>query len=99
MVSNSRKSKSLAALEPHAWCWQYHSARIAFEGLAYPRSSLNNPHSELQTIVSSAIVQQLRLIPLGLEDALETTWEWLQRPAADLGTGKVAAQATSHLGR
>jgi DNA processing protein len=57
-----------------------------------------NASYELQTIVSSAIVQQLRLIPLGLEDALETTWEWLQTQA-DLGTGKVAYKRHSHLGR
>ena len=65
------------------------TARALLLKFGLPEVVFEQPASELQTIVSSAIVQQLRLIPLGLEDALETTWEWLQTPA-DLGTGKVA---------
>ena len=65
------------------------TARALLLKFGLPEVVFEQPSYELQTIVSSAIVQQLRLIPLGLEDALETTWEWLQTQA-DLGTGKVA---------
>ena len=65
------------------------TARALLLKFGLPEVVFEQPASELQTIVSSAIVQQLRLIPLGLEDALETTWEWLQTQA-DLGTAKVA---------
>ena len=65
------------------------TARALLLRFGLPEAIFEQSASELQTIVSSAIVQQLRLIPLGLEDALETTWEWLQTQA-DLGTAKVA---------
>lgn len=65
------------------------TARALLLKFGLPEVVFEQPASELQTIVSSAIVQQLRLIPLGLEDALETTWEWLETQA-DLGTSKVA---------
>ena len=65
------------------------TARALLLRFGLPEAIFEQSASELQTIVSSAIVQQLRLIPLGLEDALETTWEWLQTQA-DLGTSKVA---------
>ena len=65
------------------------TARALLLRFGLPEAVFEQSTSELQTIVSSAIGQQLRLIPLGLEDALETTWEWLQT-RADLGTSKVA---------
>ena len=65
------------------------TARALLLRFGLPEAVFEQSTSELQTIVSSAIGQQLRLIPLGLEDALETTWEWLQTKA-DLGTAKVA---------
>ena len=65
------------------------TARALLLRFGLPEAVFEQSTSELQTIVSSAIGQQLRLIPLGLEDALETTWEWLQTQA-DLGTAKVA---------
>ncbi|MSP34146.1 MAG: DNA-protecting protein DprA [Limnohabitans sp.] len=65
------------------------TARALLLRFGLPEAVFEQSTSELQTIVSSAIGQQLRLIPLGLEDALETTWEWLQTQA-DLGTSKVA---------
>ena len=74
------------------------TARALLLKFGLPEVVFEQPSYELQTIVSNAIVQQLRLIPLGLEDALETTWEWLQTQA-DLGTGKVAFhKATGSLG-
>jgi len=54
------------------------TARALLLKFGLPEIVFEQPASELQTIVSSAIVQQLRLVPLGLEEALETTWEWLQ---------------------
>jgi DNA processing protein len=65
------------------------TARALLLRFGLPEAVFEQSTSELQTIVSSAIGQQLRLIPLGLEDALKTTWEWLQTQA-DLGTSKVA---------
>jgi len=65
------------------------TARALLLRFGLPEAVFEQSTSELQTIVSSTIGQQLRLIPLGLEDALETTWEWLQTQA-DLGTDKVA---------
>jgi DNA processing protein len=65
------------------------TARALLLRFGLPEAVFEQSTSELQTIVSSAIGQQLRLIPLGLEDALETTWEWLQTQA-DLGTAEVA---------
>ncbi len=65
------------------------TARALLLRFGLPEAVFEQSTSELQTIVSSTIGQQLRLIPLGLEDALETTWEWLQTQA-DLGTSKVA---------
>jgi DNA processing protein len=65
------------------------TARALLLRFGLPEAVFEQSTSELQTIVSSATGQQLRLIPLGLEDALETTWEWLQTQA-DLGTAKVA---------
>lgn len=65
------------------------TARALLLRFGLPEALFEQSTSELQTIVSSTIGQQLRLIPLGLEDALETTWEWLQTQA-DLGTSKVA---------
>jgi DNA processing protein len=65
------------------------TARALLLRFGLPEAVFEQSTSELQTIVSSAIGQQLRLIPLGLEDALETTWEWLQTQA-DLGAAKVA---------
>lgn len=65
------------------------TARALLFRFGLPEAVFEQSTSELQTIVSSAIGQQLRHIPLGLEDALKTTWEWLQTQA-DLGTSKVA---------
>jgi DNA processing protein len=65
------------------------TARALLLRFGLPEAVFEQSTSELQTIVSSATGQQLRLITLGLEDALETTWEWLQTQA-DLGTAKVA---------
>ena len=65
------------------------TARALLLRFGLPEAVFEQSASALQTIVSSAVVQQLRLIPLGLEDAFETTWDWLQTPA-DLGTSKVA---------
>ena len=65
------------------------TARALLLRFGLPEAVFEQSAFALQTIVSSAVVQQLRLIPLGLEDALETTWEWLQTQA-DLGTSKVA---------
>lgn len=65
------------------------TARALLLRFGLPEAVFEQSTSELQTIVSSAIGQQLRHIPLGLEDALETTWKWLQTHA-DLGTSKVA---------
>jgi DNA processing protein len=65
------------------------TARALLLKFGLPEAIFEQSTSELQTIVSSSTGQQLRLIPLGLEDALETTWEWLQTKA-DLGTSKVA---------
>ena len=65
------------------------TARALLLRFGLPEAVFEQSTSELQTIVSSAIGQQLRRIPLGLEDALETTWDWLQ-PQANLGTSKVA---------
>jgi DNA processing protein len=65
------------------------TARALLLRFGLPEAIFEQSTSELQTIVSSSTGQQLRLTPLGLEDALETTWEWLQTKA-DLGTSKVA---------
>ncbi|MEI7976299.1 MAG: DNA-processing protein DprA [Betaproteobacteria bacterium] len=65
------------------------TARALLLRFGLPEAIFELSAAELQTLVSGSMSQQLRLIPLGLEDALETTWEWLQTQA-HLGTSKSA---------
>ena len=65
------------------------TARALLLKFGLPEAIFEQSADELQTIVSSALGRQLRLIPLGLEEAVDTTWEWLQTQA-HLGTSKVA---------
>ena len=65
------------------------TARALLLKFGLPEAIFEQSACELQAIVSSALGRQLRLIPLGLEDAVDTTWEWLQTQA-HLGTSKVA---------
>ncbi len=65
------------------------TARALLLRFGLPEAIFEQSTRELQTLVSGAICQQLRLVPSSLEAALETTWEWLQTPA-HLGTSKVA---------
>ena len=54
------------------------TARALLLRYGLPAAIFEQSASELQTIVSGTLSQQLRLVPLGLDEALETTWEWLQ---------------------
>ena len=57
------------------------TARALLKAFGLPELIFQKSASELQAIVSPAASHQLCLVPEGLEDALNTTWEWLQRPA------------------
>ena len=65
------------------------TARALLHRFGLPEAIFEQSTRELQTLVSGAMCQQLRLVPPSLDVALETTWEWLQTPA-HLGTTKVA---------
>ena len=54
------------------------TARALLLRYGLPAAIFEQSASELQTIVSGTLSQQLRLVPLGLDEALETTWDWLQ---------------------
>lgn len=56
------------------------TARALLKGFGLPDSIFQRSASELQTLVSAAVVQQLISIPLGLEEAVDVTWEWLYTP-------------------
>ena len=57
------------------------TARALLQGFGLPETIFKRSASELQALVSSAISRQLCQVPEGLEETLDITWEWLQKPA------------------
>lgn len=57
------------------------TARALLQAFGLPESLFQRSAAELQALVSSAVSQQLCREPEGLEDTLNITWEWLQKPA------------------
>jgi len=57
------------------------TARALLQGFGLPETIFKRSASELQALVSPAISHQLCLVPEGLEETLDITWEWLQKPA------------------
>ena len=57
------------------------TARALLQGFGLPETIFKRSASELQALVSSAISHQLCQVPEGLEETLDITWEWLQKPA------------------
>lgn len=57
------------------------TARALFQAFGLPESLFQRSAAELQALVSPAVSQQLCKEPEGLEDTLNITWEWLQKPA------------------
>ena len=57
------------------------TARALLQAFGLPESLFQRSATELQALVSSAVSQQLCREPEGLEDTLNITWEWLQKPA------------------
>jgi DNA processing protein len=66
------------------------TARALLQAFGLPETLFQRSASELQAIVSPAVSQQLCKEPEGLEDTLNITWDWLQKPAPR------HAQATLH---
>ena len=56
------------------------TARALLQGFGLPETIFKRSASELQALVSSAISHQLCQVPEGLEETLDITWEWLQKP-------------------
>ena len=56
------------------------TARTLLKAFGLPELIFQQSASELQALVGPAASHQLCLEPEGLEDALNTTWEWLQKP-------------------
>lgn len=56
------------------------TARTLLKAFGLPALIFQQSASELQALVGPAASHQLCLEPEGLEDALNTTWEWLQKP-------------------
>ena len=57
------------------------TARALLQGFGLPENIFQRSASELQALVSPAVSHQLCLEPVGLEETLNVTWEWLQKPA------------------
>jgi DNA processing protein len=57
------------------------TARALLQGFGLPENIFRRSASELQALVSPAVSHQLCLEPDGLEETLNITWEWLQKPA------------------
>ncbi len=57
------------------------TARALLKAFGLPEIIFQKSEAQLQAIVSPAVSHLLCLEPEGLEDALNTTWEWLQKPA------------------
>ena len=57
------------------------TARALLKAFGLPEIIFQKSAAQLQAIVSPAVSHLLCLEPEGLEDALNTTWEWLQKPA------------------
>ncbi len=65
------------------------TARTLLKGFGVPEAIFERSASELQALVSTAMSQQLLVIPVGLEAAFETTWLWLQKQV-HLGASRIA---------
>ena len=57
------------------------TARALLKAFGLPEIIFQKSAAQLQAIVSPAVSHLLCLEPEGLEVALNTTWEWLQKPA------------------
>ena len=57
------------------------TAKALLQGFGLPEVIFQRSAAELQAFVSPAVSHQLCLEPEGLEDTLNITWEWLQKPA------------------
>jgi DNA processing protein len=57
------------------------TARALLKAFGLPEMIFQKSAAQLQALVSPAVIHQLCLEPEGLEDALNTTWDWLQKPA------------------
>jgi len=57
------------------------TARALLKAFGLPEMIFQRSAAELQVLVSPAVSHRLRLEPEGLEDALNTTWAWLEKPA------------------
>lgn len=57
------------------------TARALLQGFGLPETIFQRSASELQALVSPAVSHQLCVVPEGLEETLNITWEWLQKPA------------------
>ena len=57
------------------------TARALLQGFGLPENIFRRSASELRALVSPAVSHQLCLEPDGLEETLNVTWEWLQKPA------------------
>ena len=55
------------------------TARTLLQAFGQPEAIFEQSAAELQVHVSSSLSQQIRRLPLGLEEALETTLQWLQK--------------------
>ena len=65
------------------------TARALLQEFGQPEAIFERSAAELQALVSKAISQQLRVIPVGLEKAFETTWQWLHNQV-QIGTSQIA---------
>jgi DNA processing protein len=57
------------------------TARALLKAFGLPEMIFQRSAAELQVHVSPAVSHRLCLEPEGLEDALNTTWAWLEKPA------------------
>ena len=57
------------------------TARALIQAFGLPESIFQRSGAELQALVSPAVSHQLCREPEGIEDTLNVTWEWLQKPA------------------
>jgi DNA processing protein len=57
------------------------TARALLKAFGLPETIFQKSAAELQVHVSPAVSHHLCLEPEGLEDALNTTWAWLEKPA------------------
>lgn len=57
------------------------TARALLKAFGLPEMIFQKSATELQVHVSPAVSHRLCLEPEGLEDALNTTWAWLEKPA------------------